>query len=57
MIDNSASMAATDVEPSRLALAKEAAKKVVRDMDADDLAMVIAFSDSWAQVKIPNYTG
>src|ERR1700752_1092994 len=50
MIDNSASMAATGVEPSRLGQAKEAAKKVVRDMDADDLAMVITFSDS-AQVK------
>ena len=55
MIDNSASMAATDVAPSRLAQAKEAAKQVVRDMDADDLAMVIAFADS-AQV-ISNYTG
>jgi von Willebrand factor type A domain/Aerotolerance regulator N-terminal len=55
MIDNSASMSATDVAPSRLAQAKEAAKKVVRDMDADDLAMVITFADS-AQV-ISNYTG
>jgi von Willebrand factor type A domain/Aerotolerance regulator N-terminal len=55
MIDNSASMAATDVGPSRLALAKEAAKKVVKDMDADDLAMVIAFAES-AQV-VSNYTG
>jgi hypothetical protein len=55
MIDNSASMSATDVAPSRLAQAKEAAKKVVRDMDADDLAMVITFADS-AQVK-SNYTG
>src|SRR5580658_7781913 len=38
-IDNSASMSATDVAPSRLAAAKEAAKKVVTAMDADDLAM------------------
>src|SRR5690348_3515905 len=44
-IDNSASMSATDVEPSRLARAKAEARKVVASMDADDLAMVIAFSD------------
>src|SRR6516162_10142073 len=55
MIDNSASMSATDVAPSRLAAAKEAAKKVVSAMDGDDLAMVIAFSDS-ARV-VSNYTG
>ena len=55
MIDNSASMSATDVAPTRLAKAKEAAKKVVSAMDADDLAMVISFSDS-ARVE-SNYTG
>jgi hypothetical protein len=55
MIDNSASMSATDVAPSRLARAKEAAKKVVEEMDSDDLAMVIAFSDT-ARV-VSNYTG
>ena len=55
MIDNSGSMAATDVSPSRLAKAKEAAKKVVADMESNDLAMVIAFADT-AQVK-SNYTG
>src|SRR5690348_8598135 len=44
-IDNSASMSATDVAPSRLAVAKEAAKRIVNAMDRDDLAMVIAFSD------------
>src|ERR1700688_373827 len=43
LIDSSASMAATDVAPSRLAKAKQAAKKVVSEMDADDLAMVIKF--------------
>ncbi|MGP0064048.1 MAG: vWA domain-containing protein [Isosphaeraceae bacterium] len=55
MIDNSASMTATDVTPTRLDKAKEAAKKVVDAMDADDLAMVISFSDS-ARVE-SNYTG
>jgi hypothetical protein len=54
MIDNSASMSATDVAPSRLAKAKEAAKKVISDMDTDDLAMVISFSDT-ARV-VSNYT-
>src|SRR3954452_23666722 len=54
-IDNSASMSATDVKPSRLAMAKEAAKQVVRGMDSDDLAMVIAFSDR-ARV-VSNYSG
>src|SRR5262245_50546233 len=55
MIANSASMAATDVAPSRLAKAKDAATRVVNEMDADDLAMVIAFADS-ARV-VSNYTG
>ncbi len=54
MIDCSASMSATDVSPTRLAKAKEQAKKVVSDMEGDDLAMVIKFSDS-AQV-VSNYT-
>ena len=54
-IDNSASMSATDVSPSRLAKAKEEAKKVVNGMAGDDLAMVIAFSDR-ARV-VSNYTG
>ncbi len=55
MIDNSASMAATDVGQSRLARAKAAAKKVVTEMDSDDLAMIITFADS-AKV-VSNYTG
>jgi len=55
LIDNSASMAATDVAPSRLAQAKEAAKKIVHEMGSDDLAMVIAFADKAAVVS--NYTG
>src|SRR3954454_8372535 len=44
-IDNSASMSATDVAPSRLSKAKEAAKQVVRGMEGDDVAMVISFAD------------
>jgi len=55
MIDNSASMSATDITPSRLARAKEEASKVIREMEGDDLAMVIAFADS-AKV-VSNYTG
>lgn len=54
VIDESASMAATDVAPSRLGRAKEEAKKVVAAMNSDDLAMVIAFSDK-ARV-VSNYT-
>src|SRR6516165_2360797 len=55
LIDNSASMSSTDVAPSRLGQAKEAAKKIVRDMGSDDLAMVITFADKAAVVS--NYTG
>ena len=55
MIDNSASMAATDVPPSRLENAKEKARKVVTSMDTDDLAMVISFGET-ARV-VSNYTG
>ena len=55
MIDNSASMAATDVPPSRLENAKEKAKKVVTSMDSNDLAMVISFGET-ARV-VSNYTG
>jgi hypothetical protein len=54
LIDCSASMSATDVSPNRLSRAKEQAKKVVAEMEGDDLAMVIKFADS-AQV-VSNYT-
>jgi hypothetical protein len=54
-IDTSASMSATDVKPTRLARAKEEAKKIVQGMEGDDLAMVIAFSDR-ARI-VSNYTG
>lgn len=54
-IDNSASMNATDVSPTRLGEAKRKAREVVDGMRSDDLAMVIAFSDR-ARV-VSNYTG
>ena len=54
-IDDSASMGARDVAPTRLDKAKEEAKKVVDEMQSEDLAMVIAFSDR-ARV-VSTYTG
>lgn len=45
-IDNSASMSATDVKPDRLSLAKSKALNLIDRMSSNDLAMVIAFSDS-----------
>jgi hypothetical protein len=45
LVDNSASMTATDVTPSRLDVAKTKAKELVRAMTGNDVAMVIAFSD------------
>jgi von Willebrand factor type A domain/Aerotolerance regulator N-terminal len=54
MIDNSASMSATDVPPSRLEKAREEARKIIRNMGSDDLAMVVSFADS-ARV-VSNYT-
>lgn len=53
-IDESASMGATDVEPSRIEEAKAQAKKIVAAMEANDLAMIVAFSDR-ARV-VANYT-
>ena len=46
IIDNSASMQATDVEPSRLELAKKKVQELLSDTSADDVGMVIAFSRS-----------
>lgn len=54
-VDNSASMSATDISPSRLGKAKQEARNVIEAMEGDDLAMIIAFSDR-AKV-ISNYTG
>ena len=44
-LDESASMAATDVKPSRLEKAKAEAEKILGNMQGDDLAMIVAFSD------------
>jgi hypothetical protein len=45
LIDNSASMSATDVQPSRLQQAKELAKEKIASMKAGETAMVVAFAD------------
>jgi hypothetical protein len=45
VIDNSASMQATDTSPSRLELAKEKVKNLLSETASDDVGMVIAFSD------------
>ena len=45
LIDRSASMQSTDVEPSRLEVAKKRALELVRDMSRGDRAAVLAFSD------------
>jgi hypothetical protein len=55
MIDNSASMSATDVPPTRLEAAKKKALKVVEAMQSGDLAMVISFGET-ARV-VSSYTG
>jgi hypothetical protein len=46
LIDNSASMSATDVAPSRLAEAKRRAAELVDQMASGDVAMVVSFSDA-----------
>ena len=53
-LDNSASMSASDVSPTRLDRAKAEAKKLIDGMGNDDLAMVISFADR-ARV-VSNYT-
>jgi hypothetical protein len=54
-IDESASMGATDVEPTRLEGAQREARKLIASMAGGDLAMIVAFSDT-ARV-VANYTG
>jgi hypothetical protein len=45
LIDTSASMAATDVKPNRLAVAKERIGEMIDQMGSDQVAMIISFSD------------
>jgi len=45
IIDNSASMQATDVDPSRLEAAKKKVRELISETSSDDVGMVIAFSD------------
>ena len=51
LIDTSASMSATDVEPTRLDLAKEQVLGLIDQMKSDDVAMVISFSDTVGGVQ------
>src|SRR5208282_6903475 len=46
LIDNSASMQATDVKPSRLEEAKRRAGELIDQMHSGDTAMLISFSDN-----------
>lgn len=46
LVDNSASMSATDVEPSRLDEAKRQAAAVLDQMTSGDSAMIVSFSDA-----------
>ena len=46
LIDNSASMQATDLEGSRLEDAKRSARKAIELMQPGDVAMVVSFSDT-----------
>lgn len=52
VLDNSASMSATDVGPSRLAEAKRKTLELIDQMGSGDKAMVISFADE-AQVAQP----
>ncbi len=45
LIDNSASMQATDVAPCRLAEAKRQARLLIDQMNSGDVAMVVSFAD------------
>lgn len=45
IVDNSASMQATDVDPTRLDAAKKRVRELIEETSSDDVGMVIAFSD------------
>ncbi len=46
LIDNSASMSATDVEPTRLDEAKRRVSELINQMATGDVAMIVSFSDA-----------
>lgn len=46
LVDNSASMGATDVKPTRLDVAKERVHELINQMGSNDVAMIVSFSDS-----------
>jgi len=46
LVDNSASMQATDEQPSRLEEAKRQVGELIEQMDRGDVAMLVSFSDS-----------
>jgi len=46
LIDNSASMSASDVKPTRLDEAKERAAALVDNMESGDVGMVVSFADA-----------
>ena len=46
LIDNSASMSATDVKPTRLDEAKRRAGELIDQMGSGDVAMIVSFSDA-----------
>jgi len=52
LIDNSASMTATDVQPTRLDEAKRRVTELIAQMKSGDVAMVVSFSDR-AEIKQP----
>lgn len=50
LVDNSASMSATDVAPSRLEEAKRQVERLIDQMDSGDVAMLVSFADR-AQIE------
>ena len=56
LVDNSASMSATDVGASRLEEAKRQVSALIDEMTSSDNAMIIAFSDEDGARTIQSYT-
>ena len=46
LIDNSASMGATDIEPTRLEYAKRQVEQRIDEMKSGDVAMIVSFADT-----------